>query len=208
MRWASRSSPSSDGARPGRSALARSGVCGSSTPARCTMTTMRSHGEGSLFQRGRDRKWVASVTMPDGKRRSRSARSKAEGLVNLRELTRQRDAAVPRDPQVERLGPYLQRWLADVQPRLAPATYRKHESICRVHLVPALGHRRLSELSVADVRDYLRHKRLDPQTVRHHRATLRRALADAQRDALISRNVAIASMMHLDEGNHEPSHAR
>lgn len=154
------------------------------------MPTMRGHHEGSLFQRSRDKRWVASVTMPDGRRRSRSAASKAEGLANLRELLRQRDAAITRDPRDVRLGPYLQRWLEDVRPRLAPATWRKHESIVRVHLVPALGHRRLSELSVGDVRGYLGRASGDSQSTRHHRATLRRALADAVRDGLVARNVA------------------
>jgi integrase len=155
------------------------------------MTTMRGHHEGSLFLRQRDKRWVASVTMPDGRRRSRSARSKAEGVAALRELLRQRDQAIPRDPGRERLGPYLQRWLEDVRPRLAPATWKKHESIVRVHLEPALGHVRLSELSVVHVRQWLsRPSGADGQTRRHHRATLRRALADALRDGLIVRNVA------------------
>lgn len=152
------------------------------------MAGVRAHNEGSLFQRGRDGKWVATVTMPDGRRRSASAGSKTEGAALLRELIRQRDAAIPRP---ERLGPYLQKWLVDVRPRLAPATWRKHESIVRVHLAPALGHRSLSELSVADVRQFLsRGEGLDPQSRRHHRATLRRALADAVRDGLVTRNVA------------------
>jgi hypothetical protein len=142
------------------------------------MPNVRGHNEGSLFLRSRDRRWVATVTMPNGRRRSMSARSKAEGVLALRELLRQRDAAVPQDPRQVRLGPYLARWLDEVRPRLAPATWRKHESIVRVHLGPALGHRRLSELSVGDVRGYLDHAAGDPQSTRHHRATLRRALAD------------------------------
>jgi integrase len=154
------------------------------------MPSVRGHNEGSLFLRTRDGRWVASVTMPNGRRRSMSARSKAEGVQALRELLRQRDAAVPQDPRQVRLGPYLERWLDEVRPRLAPATWRKHESIVRVHLAPALGHRRLSELSVGDVRGYLDHAAGDPQSTRHHRATLRRALADAHRDGIVTRNVA------------------
>jgi integrase len=156
------------------------------------MTSVRSHNEGSLFCRGRDKRWVATVSMPDGRRRSRSAKSKAEGLANLRELLRQRDQAIPRDPHQERVGPYLQRWLDDVRPRLAAATWRKHESVIRVHVVPRIGHVRLSELSVADCRDLLvgLSLRLDAQSVRHVRSTLRRSFADAVRDGLVQRNVA------------------
>lgn len=156
------------------------------------MPNVRGHGEGTLFQRRRDQRWVAMVTMPDGRRRSASAASKTEGVALLRELLRQRDASVVKDPRHLRVGRYLQTWLTDVRPRLAPATWRKHESIVRVHLIPALGHRLLSELSVADVRAFLAGSGagLDAQTRRHHRASLRRALADAVRDGLVGRNVA------------------
>jgi integrase len=157
------------------------------------MPAVRGHNEGSLFLRKRDRRWVAMVTMADGRRRSASAPSKSEGLLLLRELTRQRDQQVPSDPGRLRLGPYLERWLDDVKPRLAPATWRKHESIVRNHLGPRLGNRPMLGLSVGDVRDCLRvegSKGLDPQSVRHVRATLRRALADALREGLVTRNVA------------------
>lgn len=166
------------------------------------MATVRGHNEGSLFFRQRDRRWVAVVTMPNGRRRSRSAASKSAGLAELRELLRQRDASIPKDPRSVRLGPYLREWLVEVRPRLAPATWRKHESIVRSGLDPALGHRRLSDLSVADVRGYLAGLAVDPQTARHHRATLRRALADALRDGLVARNVAAlaeAPPMHKAE---------
>jgi integrase len=75
---------------------------------------------------------------------------------------------------------------------MAPATWKKHESIVRVHLLPHIAHIRLSQLSVADCRELLADLAvdLDPQSVRHVRATLRRSLADAQRDALVGRNVA------------------
>lgn len=154
------------------------------------MPAVRGHNEGSLFRRTRDGRWVAIVTMPDGRRRSRSAASKTEAGAHLRELLRQRDAAVTRDPRAERVGPYLRRWLDDVRPHLAPSTWRKHESICRVHLIPALGHQRLSDVSVNDVRALLRSSPVDAQSARHHRATLRRALADAVREGLLTRNVA------------------
>lgn len=152
------------------------------------MTPMRGHHEGSLFLRTRDRRWVAMVTMPDGRRRSASAASKAEGVRLLAMLKAQRDQAVA-DPRRIRVGPYLRRWIASVN-GLAPATLRQHEMIVRVHLVPALGARYLTQLTPSDVEAYLESAAVDPQTKRHHRATLRRALADAQRDGLVSRNVA------------------
>lgn len=155
------------------------------------MAVVRGHNEGSIYHHKSGLLAVA-VTMPDGKRQTRYARTRGEARELLRDLLRRRDERLA-DPRKMRLGAYLDRWLSDVRPNLAPATWRKHESIVRVHLRPALGHLRLSQLSVGDVRGYLL---LDPgrgrsgQTTRHHRATLRRALADALRDGLVTRNVA------------------
>jgi integrase len=117
-----------------------------------------------------------------------NTRRKAREL--LAELVRDRDAGL--DPRKVRLGDYLRRWLNDVRPHLAPATWRKHESIIRVHLSAdgRLGAIPLSRLGVADVRAYLGRGNRHPQTLRHHRATLRRALADAVRDGLVTKNVA------------------
>lgn len=155
------------------------------------MGNVRSHNEGTLFQRSRDQRWVAMVTMPDGKRRSASAPTKAEGAALLRALIDQRDRSV-QDPRRIRVGPYLERWIDSVT-GLAPSTMRQHEMIVRVHLVPALGRRLLTQLTPTDVDAYLDRTDLDPQTLRHHRSTLRRALADAVRDGLLTRNVAALS---------------
>lgn len=164
------------------------------------MQAVRGHREGTIYQRADGRK-VAAVSLRDGRRASRycthrhkpeerdkpcpEIRSRLRDLLKLREAG---DRAVTGSRLT--LGVYLRSWLDDVMPSLAPATWRKHASICRVHLIPDLGHRRLSDLSVGHVRTFLAAGSLDPQTRRHHRATLRRALADAVRDGYVTRNVA------------------
>lgn len=181
------------------------------------MAIVRGHNEGTIRRNRARGKFVAAVSMPDGRRPTKACphhhseaelRGKecAEAKAALTELLRLRDLGA--DPAVHRLtvGQYLQRWLRDVRPALAPATWRKHESIVRRHLRPSLGDRLLSQLSIGDVRGYLasesrtqkvaeghrqdRPAALDGQTLRHHRATLRRALADAVREGLATRNVA------------------
>lgn len=162
------------------------------------MLTVRGHNEGSIFHRAADSHRVATVTMPNGKRPTLacphkhrpSDRDCPESKANLVELLRLRDYGAPVAGHTLTLGKYLQGWLEDVRPSLAPATWRKHESICRVHLVPALGGYRLSDLSVGVVNGFLANSRADAQTRRHWRSTLRRALGDAIRDGLIVRNVA------------------
>lgn len=176
------------------------------------MPDVRAHRAGSLFLRKRDGHWVASVTI-NGKRPTHGCRhvhkptekrACDEAKALLAELLRLRDAGAARaDPRLS-LTEFLQRWLVDVRPNLAPATWRKHESIIRCHIAPLLGARQLASLTVSDVRGFLeqtihaRPRRVDRgqrvpllgQTRRHHRATLRRALSDALRDGLVTRNVA------------------
>lgn len=154
------------------------------------MLVMRGHNEGSIFQR-RTGEWVAAVTMRNGRRATRWSKSPAEAKADLAELLRLRDAGARETGRV-RLGDYLERWVSRDHD-MAPATRRKHESIIRVHLVPQLGSFRLSELSPDDVGaalGLLRRSGLDPRSVSHVRATLRRSLADAHRDGLVTRNVA------------------
>lgn len=161
---------------------------------------MRGHNEGSLFRRKRDGRWVAMVTMADGRRRSAVSPKRAQAVILLAELIRQRDAEAI-NPRRVRLGAYLERWVNSVT-GLAPATLRQHEMIVRVHLAPTLGGHRLASLTPAHVDAYLERDDLDAQTRRHHRATLRRALADAVRDGLLVRNVAALSRpprMHKSE---------
>lgn len=157
------------------------------------MAPMRGHGEGSLFKLSRPTAadptrvvWIAEVSLPDGRRRRRQAPTMAAARAALAAMQKAVSADAL-DGQRERLGPFLLRW-ANEEHGWAPATARKHESIVRVHLVPAIGHVRLPELSVGAVEALF--NGLDPQTARHVRSTLRRAIADAQRDGLVGRNVA------------------
>lgn len=134
---------------------------------------------------------MVTIRMRDGTRRTSyhaGPDAEARARAHLESLVAQRAAGViGHDPT---LGAYLRAWLTDVEPTLAPATMKQHRNIVEHHLIPALGTVHLSELTVPQVRSYLHRKALHPQTVAHHRATLRRALSDAVRDGHVSRNVA------------------
>lgn len=158
---------------------------------------MRAQGEGTVIKRSRKRKdgttvirWVAIVTAPDGSRPSVWCETRAAAEKARQELVRLHHAG-RLDATRLTLGDYLQRWVSDVD--LAPATMKQHRNAITNHLVPRMGKVRLASLTPADVDAYLTRTDLHPQTLRHHRATLRRALADAVRDGLVTRNVAALS---------------
>jgi integrase len=93
------------------------------------------------------------------------------------------------------------RWLPARRASLRPSTYESYAMNVRAHIVPALGSVPLQRLTAADLTsfyaDLLDHGRRDgsgaglsPRTVRYCHTILRRALADAERWDLITRNPA------------------
>jgi integrase len=163
---------------------------------------VRSHHEGSIYRRTIRRArtsysvFTAAVTMPGARRTSASCphrhgprdRECREVREALQRLLERRDAGTP-DPRKIRVGPYLRAWIETVN-GLAPATMRQHEQIIRNHLEPAFGRMMLSDLNRNHVNAYLAASPLHPQTLRHHRATLRLVLAGAVGDRLITANAA------------------
>jgi integrase len=163
---------------------------------------MRGHNEGSIYRRRHDKRWMAALTLPSGKRAQKLApknkNTHAGAKDALNDLIVARDRVV--DPTADsRLGPFLQRWLDEARPGLRPSTFRTYRMIVELHLVPELGGYRVGELTVPTVQAYLRRmgETLSPQSVAHHRAVLRRALNVAVRWRILERNVAA-----LAEGPH------
>jgi integrase len=149
---------------------------------------MRARGEGSVYserRKGRPLRYVAQVSLPDGRFHKRRFALKADAVEYIRDT---KPAAVP--VATSSLSAYLAAWISGVRATLAPATWRRYEQIVRLWLVPNLGKTRLDRLTVAEVRSYLYALPLHPQTVSHHRAVLRKALADAVTEGLLTRNVA------------------
>ena len=156
------------------------------------MTTSRAPG-GSVGKQvftskdGRQRAyWRAQVTV-DGVRRAGRAKTKVAAYAMLATL-----AQPPEDAQS--LGEFLSTWIESVRPPVVgPSTWRQWDSHVRVHLIPKLGHIRLTRLTVMDVDRYLTRTDKAPRTISHHRATLRRALSDAVRFGLVPANVVKSS---------------
>ena len=101
--------------------------------------------------------------------------------------------AVPKNDRMT-LAPFLERWLAITLPgSIADSTLDNYADTVRLHIKPALGHHVLSRLTVTHVDEFLATKRAagySPNSIRLMRAILRRALNAAEREGLVSRNVA------------------
>lgn len=175
----------------------------------------RSAGEGSVYRNGKrpdgtDR-WTGAVTWTDaaGKKNRRmvTGRTSEEARDRLDDLRRDlKLGTLAPSGQSVTVGEYLTGWIERHRARVRASTWVTAESYVRVYLIPALGRRPLARLTAENVEDalasFIRDGRpviagdkrqrspVSAVTARHVRATLRRALADAQRAGLVGRNVA------------------
>lgn len=155
--------------------------------------TRRSKGEGAVY-RTTDGRFRGSVVIPhpDGIRSIRryvSGRSRADVVRRLDELKREGAGGFATG---ETVGQFLERWVAAVKPRLRAATWREYDRHRRDYwsLIAKVPLTRLTPAQVESAMAKLLERGLSAQTVRHARSTLRRALHDAMRDGLVTRNVA------------------
>lgn len=182
---------------------------GRATPVR----GRRGHGEGSIYpvaggnrsaagassdERGTPvRKWRAVVDLGwvEGKRSRKyvTGATRTEVAGKLRQLQHAVDQGRTPGREVT-VEAHLTRWVAESLPgRVAEKAIENYSYIARVHLVPALGKRKLSALTPVDVEKMLNAKLaagLSVSTVRRIRSVLVQSLRQAERWGLVARNVA------------------
>ena len=166
----------------------------------------RSAGGGSVYPYRGGHRGAVTWTDPDGTRHRRtvSGRTSEETRAKLDDLRRDLRLGVLAPSGSVTVGEYLTGWIERHRARVRPSTWLTAESYVRVYLIPSLGRKPLTRLTAADVEDamaaWMRDGRpgapetarrpVSAVTARHVRATLRRALSDAQRAGLVGRNVA------------------
>ncbi len=160
------------------------------------MTRRRGSGEDSVYRDG-DR-WRGAVSLGYDEHGNRirkkvSGRTRAEVTEKLRKLHQQVDSGVVPDDRLT-VQAFLDRWLTVNLPgSVAESTEDDYVDTVRLHLVPALGRKRLAKLTVADLDRLWKAKRdagYSSNSVRIMRTVLRRALGQAVREGIVGRNVA------------------
>lgn len=152
----------------------------------------RSSGEGSI-QKRKDGRWQAAV-MHDRIRHCVYGRTRAEVVEKLKELKQQHERGTDLSKKNLTIEDYLKQWLEDVvKPNKTVSTIRSYEQITNQHLIPKLGHYRLSELNPSHVQRFINGlpKKLAPRTIRNIRNVLRKALNQAIAWRFIDYNAAV-----------------
>jgi len=156
------------------------------------MTKKHGNGEGTIVQRG-DERWVAALSLDDGKRKWLYGKTRAEVARKLAEVRRDRDKGLPiAHDERQTLATYLTSWLAMVRPTVRESTWINYEHYVRLHLVPTLGKVVLARLTPQQVQRLYADKLASgkaPTSVNHLAGVLHHALDDAVRLNLIPRNV-------------------
>lgn len=158
--------------------------------------TKRANGEGSVGRRGDGRGWQARYcVVEDGviRRRTVYSRTRDEALAKLRTAIRAREEGRPTPTGADTVADFLLSWLEGAAPSLKPTSVRRYREVVDGYLIPALGRRRLVDLTPQHVSalygDLLR-KGLAPKTVQLAHTVLHRALAQALRWGKVARNVS------------------
>jgi integrase len=153
---------------------------------------------GSVRQRGAT--WTVMFDEPraDGRRRQRSKggfRTRKDAERYLHEQLVSLDAGTYMAPHKLTVATYLaEHWLPAMQARgLRPSTLERYESHVRCAITPAVGGLPLQALMPTHLNKLygdLRTSGRAPKTIRNVHGVLSKALADAERWGLVSRNVA------------------
>ncbi|SNT56659.1 Site-specific recombinase XerD [Actinomadura meyerae] len=131
------------------------------TPTRKART--RGNRDGRPYQRASDGKWVATVYLPNGRRKPVYGNSRTEVVEKRKKAQREIDDNQPvtagRTDTVEH---YLTRvWLPVTLPqrvaagKLAESTLDSYRDTCEKHVIPHLGRVRLVDLSTTHIRAWL-----------------------------------------------------
>jgi len=122
--------------------------------------------------------------------------NRTEAQKRLRQVLTELDKGIFAKPGKTTVADYLNTWLQDYcKPSLSPRTLQLYSYICRVHVIPAIGRITLTELKPQHLQKLYSEKLssgLSARTVQICHAAVHKALKNAVRIGLISRNVADA----------------
>ena len=156
----------------------------------------RGNGEGSIYRRKSDGLWVGSLSLPDGTRKVFYGKKQSEVIAKLDEAANSlRRGMLPVGTNVT-VQEYLENWLENVhKPTIRLSSYLNYRKHLKNYIVPGLGKIKLQKLLPQQVQAFYTKKineGLAPKTVKDIHGILHRALDNAVKWDILSRNVCDA----------------
>ena len=162
------------------------------------MTKRRSRGDGGLHWDEQRQRWIATITVGydgRGKRitRKASGKTKTEAKDKLKEIQRAYDDGMVTATTAYTVGDAVTYWLAYGLNGRNPHTVEMYRTYIETHIIPAIGKRKLRELTVEDVEKLLSDKSavLSTRSLQIIHSILNRAMKKAQARDKIRRNIVL-----------------
>ena len=160
------------------------------------MTKRRSRGDGGLHWDEQRQRWIASVTVgytPAGKRivRKASGKTKTEANNALRRKLREAEDGLSIPTTGFTVADAVKDWLSFGLTGVVKNTVDNYTVLANTHIVPAIGARKLRDLTASDVDKWLADKatELSTRTLRLLHSILNRAVNRAMARDKVMRNV-------------------
>ncbi|MFC4111092.1 site-specific integrase [Nonomuraea zeae] len=160
------------------------------------MTKRRSRGDGGLHWDDKRQRWIATASLgfdPSGKRivKRGSGKTKTEAKNKLKEVLRDYEDGLPLAPGDYTVAQATHDWLTFGLSGLDSNTVTTTTILCKTHIIPALGKRKLRELSAQDVDKWLAGKAetLSTSTLSRLHSCLNRIIKRAMARDKVRRNV-------------------
>lgn len=149
----------------------------------------RSKGEGSINKR-KDGRWQGRY-IANGKRRYVYGKTRKEVAQKLTAAINDVNNGTYTPDSSITVKDHLNNWLESYKNSIRFSSWKRYEQICRSHIIPEIGHLKLSKLTPVIIQDLYRKKSLSlsSRTIVYIHTTLHKALDQAFRWSLISKNV-------------------
>ena len=153
----------------------------------------RTKGEGSIYFSKQRKKWVAQITLPNGKRRSKSDIDKSVVVSWLLDQRNKANQGVYVTDTEVKLGDFMKRYMEDVgASTLRPSSVVVYNRLIDNHIIPELGNYKLTDLRPEHVQQFYANRLrygLSRRSVEHLHAILHKVIKQAMRWDLVTRNV-------------------
>lgn len=162
------------------------------------------YGDGTVYQRKSDGRWVAVLQLPnkaDGKRNRKCfyAETEKEAKKRLKKAQLElMNGMLPSDDRMT-VSQFIQQWLEHKKTQVKPSTWVSYEMVCRQHICPLIGKIALGKLTAMHIQQLIDgctrkgHGDEPPSTrLRQYvHVIIRQALDRAVKWKLLSRNPAL-----------------